>query len=82
MMQSVFHWPHCSFCSSIDITVEFAPQSYTIPEGNTIFNVTVRATGFPDPMIFGTPNNITILLNTNDGSATSKKTCNFPEHLI
>ena len=58
--------------ASTDITVQFIPQNYTVGEGEGTVTVTVRATGFPDPSLFGEPDNITVLLFTRDGTATSE----------
>jgi len=58
---------------STDITVQFIPQNYTVGEEEGTLTVTVRATGFPDPSLFGEPDNITVLLFTQDGTATSEE---------
>lgn len=59
--------------ASTDITVQFVPQTYAVGEDEGAVTVTVRATGFPDPSLFGVPDNVIVLLFTEDGTATSEE---------
>ena len=55
-----------------DIFVEFLPQNYTVTEGTDDYvNITVRATGFPDPLF--DVDDVTVLLMTEDGTAEGKQ---------
>ena len=51
--------------------MEFAPQNYTVVEGEPFVTVNVSASGFPEAP-FDMVDNISVLLTTEDGSAEGK----------